>query len=173
MTHDDYMKAAEFWQTKDQNTKQLSDEEIWSAVSEYIAANNTCALATGYGEYVRCTPIEYMFFDDCLWMFSEGGAKFEALENNSNVSVAIFEKYTGPKNLKGLQVMGKANVVDLYSDEYNRAAEKRKIPIAALKKSNNILYLIKVSINDVTFLNKDFEADGAYVRQHLTMTSDE
>ena len=28
-------------------------------LEEYIRANNTCALATGAGSYVRCTPIEY------------------------------------------------------------------------------------------------------------------
>ncbi len=46
------------------------------AVEEYIQANNTCALATAAGDFVRCTPLEYTYHDDCFWIFfSEGGEK--------------------------------------------------------------------------------------------------
>lgn len=59
-------------------------------MEEYILANKTCALATGAGEFVRCTPIEYTYHHGAFWMFSEGGEKFAALEKNKNVCLAIF-----------------------------------------------------------------------------------
>ena len=38
-------------------------------------------------------------------MFSEGGQKFRALEKNTNVCLAIYEKYKGFGEIEGLQVM--------------------------------------------------------------------
>ena len=71
-------------------------------ITEYITANNTCALATGADGFIRNTPIEYSYHDGCFWMFSEGGEKFVGLEKNPNVCIAIFDKYAGFGSLKGL-----------------------------------------------------------------------
>ena len=35
-------------------------------IEDYIQRGNTCALATGAGDYVRCTPIEYSYHDGCF-----------------------------------------------------------------------------------------------------------
>lgn len=48
--------------------------------------------------------------------------------------LAIFDKYEGFGKLKGMQVTGEAELVAPFSDEYNAAAEFRKIPLDALKK---------------------------------------
>ena len=71
MTHEQFEKAADYWKNK--GITAMPKEELKKAVEEYIAANNTCALATGTGDYVRCTPIEYSYHNDKFWMFSEGG----------------------------------------------------------------------------------------------------
>ena len=93
MTHEQFEKAADYWKNK--GITAMPKEELKKAVEEYIAANNTCALATGTGDYVRCTPIEYSYHNDKFWMFSEGGEKFIGLEKNENVCLAIFDKYDG------------------------------------------------------------------------------
>lgn len=97
-------------------------------ITEYITANNTCALATGADGFIRNTPIEYSYHDGCFWMFSEGGEKFVGLEKNPNVCIAIFDKYAGFGSLKGLQVMGVASIVEPFSAEYNAHAAVKKIP---------------------------------------------
>ena len=51
----------------------------------FIQEHKVCALATGSGEYVRCTPIEYNFVDGAFYLFSEGGMKFKGLKDNKNV----------------------------------------------------------------------------------------
>ena len=56
MTHEQFEKAADYWKNK--GITAMPKEELKKAVEEYIAANNTCALATVTGDYVRCTPIE-------------------------------------------------------------------------------------------------------------------
>lgn len=104
MTHEEFEKAAHYWDNKEQTA--MPEEALKQAVLKYIGENNTCALATGTGDYVRCTPIEYSFHDGKFWMFSEGGRKFIGLEKNSHVCLAIYDKYDGFGNLRSLQVTG-------------------------------------------------------------------
>ena len=118
MTHDQFKKAADYWKNKKQNA--MPEEKLKKTVLEYINSNNTCALATGTGDYVRCTPIEYSYHDGKFWMFSEGGEKFIGLEKNENVCLAIYDKYDGADNLKSIQVIGKADLVEPFSDTYNK-----------------------------------------------------
>ena len=73
MTHEQFEKAADYWKNK--GITAMPKEELKKAVEEYIAANNTCALATGAGDYVRCPPIEYSFI-----LISAG--RFQKVERN-------------------------------------------------------------------------------------------
>ena len=43
MTHEQFEKAADYWKNK--GITAMPKEELKKAVEEYIAANNTCALA--------------------------------------------------------------------------------------------------------------------------------
>ena len=67
-------------------------------------------------------------------MFSEGGEKFIGLEKNENVCLAIYDKYDGADNLKSIQVIGKADLVEPFSDTYNKHAKIKKLPVETLKK---------------------------------------
>lgn len=48
--------AAGYWDLKDADSVRLDKSRLKEMLEEYIQANNTCALATGTGDYVRCTP---------------------------------------------------------------------------------------------------------------------
>ena len=165
MTHEQFQKAAQYWNNKEQIV--APEEMLKQRVYEYINANNTCALATGTGDYVRCTPIEYSFHDDKFWLFSEGGEKFIGLEKNKNVCLAIYDKYDGFGKLKSLQVMGKAEIIEPFSDIYNAHAEYKKIPIAALKKLESPMNLICVTPIKIEALFSDLKNDGYSSRQTL------
>lgn len=165
MTHEQFEKAAQYWNNKEQIA--MPKEALKKAVEEYIQANNTCALATGTGDYVRCTPIEYSYHDDKFWMFSEGGEKFIGLEKNANVCLAIFDKYDGFGKLKSVQVMGKAELIEPFSETYNQHAKIKKIPLAALQKLENPMNLICVTPTKTEVLFSDFKKDGYSSRQTL------
>lgn len=167
MTHEEYVKAAEYWKNKEQ--VKMPKEALEQAVTAYINANNTCALATGTGDYVRCTPIEYSFHDGKFWMFSEGGEKFIGLEKNENVCLAIFDKYDQFHNLKSLQIMGKAEMIEPFSDIYKAHAEYKKIPIAALEKLDPPMNLICVTPVKIEALFSEFKKAGYGSRQTLEM----
>lgn len=165
MTHEQYKDAAQYWNKKE--AIPMPEAELKKAVDDYIKANNICALATGAGDYVRCTPIEYSFHDGKFWMFSEGGKKFIGLETNPNVCLAIFDKYDGFGNLKSLQVMGKAELVEPFSDAYNAHAAYKKIPLTALEKLPMPMNLICVTPTEINALFSDFKKDGYGSRQTI------
>lgn len=166
MTHEQFKEAAQYWDKKD--AVLMPEAALKKAMFDYINANNTCALATGAGDYVRCTPIEYSFHNGKFWLFSEGGKKFIGLETNPNVCLAIFDKYDGFHNLKSVQVMGKAELVEPFSAAYNAHAEYKKIPLAALKKLPTPMNLICVTPTEIDALFSDFKKDGYSSRQTIT-----
>lgn len=167
LTHEEYIQAAEYWKQKDAQAVKVDRETLQKEIEAYIQENNTCALATGAGEFVRCTPVEYSYHDGAFWIFSEGGEKFVALEKNKNVCLVIFDKYQGFGNLKGMQVTGKAVMPEYFSEEYVHAAELRKIPVAALKKLPHPMNLIKIIPDKIEFTNSEFKKAGADSRQVL------
>ena len=165
MTHEQFEKAASYWRNKEQTA--MPKDELQRAVEKYIGENNTCVLATGAGNFVRCTPIEYSYHDGRFWMFSEGGEKFIGLEKNENVCLAIYDKYDGFGNLKSIQVMGKAELVEPFSDVYNAHAQLKKIPIEALKKLESPMNLICVTPIRIDALFSEFKKSGYSSRQTL------
>ena len=100
-------------------------------------------------------------------MFSEGGQKFIGLEKNENVCLAIYDKYDGFGSLKSIQVMGKAELIEPFSDKYNEHAQLKKIPIEALKKLASPMNLICVTPLKIEVLFSDFKKAGYSSRQIL------
>lgn len=167
MDHEEYLRAADHWKMRDAASLAMDRDGLMKAAEEYIRANDTCALATGSGTFVRCTPLEYAYRDGCFWIFSEGGRKFIALEHNKNVCLAIYDRYDGFGKLKGMQVSGTAEMVSPFSEEYLAAARFRKIPVEALRKLPEPMNLIRITPTEMDFLNSDFKKNGFSSRQQI------
>ncbi len=152
-----------YWDTK---VKKLCPKErIKEIIDEYILKNNTCALATGTNDYIRCTPIEYIYDKKKFYMFSEGGHKFIGLKTNDNVSLAIYDKYDGFNNLSSLQIQGKARIIPFDDKEYLYACELRHLSLDALKKLPHQLILICVEPSKIDALFTKFKSEGYDSRQ--------
>lgn len=165
MTQEQFKQAAEYWNNKERKT--MPEDQLKKVVEDYINTNNVCALATGTGDYVRCTPLEYSYHDGKFWIFSEGGEKFIGLAKNDNVCLAIFDQYDGFHNLKSLQVMGRAEIIEPFSETYNAHATYKKIPLAALEKLAMPMNLICITPTKIEALSSEFKKDGYDVRQTL------
>lgn len=161
--------AARYWDEKDANSVKLDRARLQTMIEDYLKANNTCALATGAGNYVRCTPIEYSYHDGCFWMFSEGGRKFIGLAENPNVCLAIYDPYQGFGNLRGIQVMGHAELVEPFSEPYCAHAAHQKIPLSALQKLSSPMHLIRVRPTRIDCLFSEFKELGCGTRQTLIL----
>ena len=167
LSHEEYAQAANYWKEKEASQVKMDEDVLREAVEDYIRANNTCALAVAAGDFVRCTPLEYVYYEKAFWIFSEGGEKFYALEKNKNVCLVIFDKYEGFGKLKGMQATGIAELVKPFSEEYKKLAEVRKIPLKVLEKMPHPMNLIKISPKKIEFLNSDFKKEDADSRQTL------
>jgi len=58
-----------------------------------------------------------------------------------------------------------ANFVEIYSEEYNKIAELRKIPIEGLKRLGYPMYLIKITPNEIILLDSKLKKEGYSSRQ--------
>lgn len=112
---------------------------------------------------VHCTPIEYNYINGNFYLLSEGGLKFRGLYANKNVSLAIYEPYQGFGKLAGMQI------IEPFSDEYNKILEYKKIPKTAIEKMPHPMNLIKVTPMEIDFLNSKFKEEGCDSRQHLNL----
>lgn len=165
MTENDFDKAQNFWLEKDKHSKKMTQEEILKWVDNFLCSHKVLALATSADDFVRCTPLEYEWSENLLWIFTEGGLKFKSLRKNKNVCAAIFETDTSFSSLKSVQITGKAEIVALFSDEYIAAAKKRKIPVEMLKKLESPMWLVKIKPAEIICLNSDFKKNGFSSRQ--------
>lgn len=173
MTAEECQAAARYWEEKDAAGVKLEHDTLRTMAETYIQSHNTCALATGTGDYVRCTPIEYGWHDSCFWMFSEGGKKFIGLEKNPHVCLAIFDRYEGFGTLHGMQVMGLAELVEPFSEAYNAHAAWKNIPLETLRKLSSPMHLIRVRPTRIECLFSDFKELGGSPRQTLLLDETE
>lgn len=165
----DYDIAENHWIEKDRDSVHMDPGELKGRIERFISEYNTCALATASGDFVRCTPIEYSFVDGFFYLFSEGGLKFRALRDNKHVGFAIYEPYGGFNKLKSLQVMGVADIVEPFSEEYMKMLDHKKIPVDAIKKMPQPMNLIRIRPENYDYLDSDLKKDGFGIRQHLDM----
>ncbi len=166
----DYKKAAAYWTEKDEKADRMDRDALLAQIEKFINAHNTCALATGCGDFVRCTPIEYNYKEGKFWLLTEGGLKFCGLEGNKNVCLAIYNSFTGLGQLGGMQISGTAELVEPWTDEYMDLLAFKKIPADNLKKLPTTLYLIKVTPTRIDFVSSEFKKLGFDSRQHLCLS---
>lgn len=169
MDHEQFEQAASYWTAKEAGAKRMPEAELRQQIDDFLEKHNTCALATGSGDFVRCTPLEYAWHDGAFWIFTEGGLKFRALEHNANVSLAVFESYGGFGMLESVQVTAKAEVVDPESTEFATAADARGLPAATLGKLKESLHLLKIVPSRIDYLCSSLKERGYDVRQWLEL----
>ncbi len=173
MTTEEYKKAADFWKAKE--CKEMPVEQLKPIVEDFLRNSAVCALATGTGDYVRSTPLEYSYHDGKFWIFTEGGEKFIGLEKNKNVSLAVFEKNPDFGELKSVQVMGTVKLIEPMSAEYIAHAEYKKIPAAALQKladQGQPMRLLCITPMRMDVLFSEFKKQGYDSRQKLDFTQE-
>jgi menaquinone-dependent protoporphyrinogen IX oxidase/uncharacterized pyridoxamine 5'-phosphate oxidase family protein len=144
---------------------KLEMEDVKRAFEEFLKAHNTCTLATCHQNSVRSTPIEYTYQDGKIYLLSEGGEKFANLIFNSNVSVSVYEDYTGMNSLAGIQITGKASIVEENSDEYVSVLKLKGLNENVVMSMAVNMNMIKIVMEKVEFLNSKFKGDGADPKQ--------
>lgn len=169
MNRQEYDRAAKFWISRESEIKQMEPKQLLSKIEEFLTSHNTCALATGSGSFVRCTPLEYEYFRGRLWIITEGGLKFAALRDNDRVSVAVYEPYTDFDSVKGIQITGTAQVAEpgnVEFEEYQAHRSEKGGSGAALPQG---LYLLVIHPERIEGVFGEFLGMGYSARQKLTL----
>lgn len=167
MTPEQFDKAAEVWTSKEADASRMPKDELHREIDNFLSSHNTCALACGAGDFVRCTPLEYAYRDGAIWIFSEGGLKFRALKDNLNVCLAVFDPYDGFGTLQSAQVTGTAEIVDPDSSDFAEAAAAKGLKAEMLPKIKQMLNLIKITPTRIDYLSSSLKSKGYDSRQWI------
>lgn len=165
----DYDHFQNFWKEHMKTSVKMPREDVLAHVTKFIENHNTCGFATGYGDYIRCTPIEYTYWNGEFWFVSEGGNKFIGLEHNRNVSMAIFDYYGNQRDSHGLQVMGTVEFYSNTSDEFKGLLEFKGIPYDAMKAAAVEVAVFRVIPKSYEMYDTDFVTNGFDVRQMVEL----
>ena len=161
----DILHFQNFWKEQQKTAKHMDRDAAFAHIDTFIKNHNTCALATGTGDYVRCTPIEYPYMDGAFCLYSEGGDKFIGLEKNKNVSLAIFEYYGDKNDSHGLQVMGEAELFPPRCELFKKVLAFKGIPYDVMKAAKVDVALIRITPKVYEMYDTDFVKAGYDVRQ--------
>lgn len=129
-------------------------------IEDFLANKNTCTLATGYGDFVRATPLEYEYYNGNIYIISEGGLKFIGLSKNNKVSLCVYENYTNMNNLCGLQISGETEILQPWCEEYLEVLTRKELKIENISKLPFDMNVIKIVPNKYEFLYSKFKNLG-------------
>lgn len=104
--------------------KKLTQDELKKKIVEFLADNKICTLATCLNNIPRSTPLRYRSKDLTIYILTEGGMKVKNIRENPSVSVSLYGDYSGFQSVKGLQIWGKAEIIDPKEGDKYRKAKK-------------------------------------------------
>jgi len=117
---------------------QLTQEQLYNEIVEYLEMNNICTLAFAYNNVPRATPVEYRNEGADIYVVSEGmshqmyaaGQKNKVVEwkkmfveRNPLCSVGLISPYFGFKSTRGLRLWGRAQVFHKGDAEWDKGCE--------------------------------------------------
>ncbi|SKA84995.1 Protoporphyrinogen IX oxidase, menaquinone-dependent (flavodoxin domain) [Caloramator quimbayensis] len=129
-------------------------------LEEFLNCHNTCTLSTGCDKRVRGTPIEYIYKEGHIYFFSEGGEKFANILLNENVSISIYDNYENMTKLAGVQISGKASIVEYGEKEYCKIAQMKGFKVEQLLQLPIKMNIIKVKLERAEVLYSKFKNMG-------------
>jgi menaquinone-dependent protoporphyrinogen IX oxidase len=156
--------ALELKHIKESLIPKIAPDELRKIIDEFLTNHNTCTLSTSYKERVRSTPIEYNYFDECIYFLSEGGEKFANILLNENVGIAVYEDYTTMNNLAGIQIQGRASIIE-NEEEHRDIIKKKGLNPKFIDKMPVNMNIIKIEIQKIEFLYSKFKEMGYEPKQ--------
>lgn len=164
-----YELPKKYWEEHDPQGQKVEKEKLLGIIEGFLSKHNVMGLATSHDDIVRNTPVEYEYYNSAFYFLSEGGKKFDALEVNKNVGLAIFDQME--KGVcRGLQVTGVAHIIENDDPEYMEYFKHRKLSPDAF--SNRVPYpipLIKIEVKSFDYFDWALAKDKYHMRQHLDM----
>ena len=119
----------------------MPTDALKARIDDFLAAHNTLALATGCGNWVRCTPLEYLRVNGALYILTEGGLKFKGIWWNGAISAAV----------------------------YDSLIEARGVQLQQLQQMPAMLHAVRLDITRYELLDGALRSEGYAARQVLSL----
>ena len=140
--------------------KKLTQDELKKKIAEFLADNKICTLATCLNNIPRSTPLRYRSKDLTIYVLTEGGMKVKNIRENPSVSVSLYGDYSGFQSVKGLQIWGKAEIIEpKEGDKYRKAREtinveeREDLKKMGIKDIRPDMKIIKIETERARYLN--------------------
>lgn len=152
---------------------RLSPEALRERIMAFLQENPICTLATCSHNIPRSTPVRFRSRGLDLYILAEGGMKIKNLLENPSVSVSLYGPYSGFQSVKGLQLWGKAEIINPEDGERYREANRivnlegrQDLKDLGIDKLRHNMKAIKITIERARYLSI---AEGIF-NQIITFT---
>lgn len=145
----------------------MSSNELKDNIVNFLKEHNQGALATCIGDDPRSSPVLYFLASNMnIYIPSAGGEKFNAIDSNPNVCLLVNTDYVDFRQIKGVQIFGKA-ITNLQKPSLVDEAKQQCMGIDVMKPNQGELMVIKVIPEEVVYL--DSLGDGDRTKQILRL----
>ncbi|WP_298666343.1 flavodoxin domain-containing protein [uncultured Methanofollis sp.] len=144
---------------------RVPEDELLTGIETFLRSHRTGVLATGHGDRVRATPIDYIYANGMVYIYSEGGEKFAHLIQNPATALAIYNDDTSPEEIRGLQLSGRAEILRPESPGHREALLLRGIDMERLAGFTIEMNVIRITPIKAEYLNAAFKKEGCAIRQ--------
>jgi nitroimidazol reductase NimA-like FMN-containing flavoprotein (pyridoxamine 5'-phosphate oxidase superfamily) len=101
---------------------QPARQELEAEIEDYLRKNHPCTLATcGADGMPRVSVVDYANEGLCIYIFSEGGCKFNNIAENNKVGVGIGTSARTITSVRGLNIQGTAEIFTEDQTEFTHA----------------------------------------------------
>ncbi|MDR5659205.1 pyridoxamine 5'-phosphate oxidase family protein [Serpentinicella sp. ANB-PHB4] len=133
--------------------QKMSPGELKNEITEFLSEHKDGALGTCINQMPRTSPVQYFMGKEMeLYILSAGGDKFEAIESNPNVCMLVNTEYLNHKEIKGVQIFGKAITSVTNKQLYDEAMQFSEDPNKLNMEREN-LKVIKIVPEEIVYLN--------------------
>ena len=114
----------QYYKQKNIERKHPSKEELEQEIIDYLGKKHPCSLATcGKDGIPRISVVDYMNDGLTIYILSEGGQKFQNIQENNNVAIGIGTSTRTSLSVRGINILGIAEIFDDTTKEFAYALE--------------------------------------------------
>ncbi len=145
--------------------EKMGVQELKDNVLEFLKEHKNGSLATCMNGIPRSSPVQYFVGKNLdIYIVSAGGDKFKFIANNQNVCLLVNTDYINYRQIKGVQIFGKATTSLDNAELFNEAKEYYPDSYR-LDYEKDYLKIIKIEPTEIVYL--DSLGDGNRTKQIL------
>lgn len=133
--------------------KKVSPVELRQRSIAFLKEHKSASLATCMNDIPRSSPVQYFMGEDMnIYILSAGGEKFNAIQQNPNVCMLVHTEYINYRQIKGVQVFGRA-VTSVEKPTLFEEAKDFCPDVYLMDQERDRIKVIKIIPNEIVYLD--------------------